>query len=243
VVNRPLSGVPGSSPWSAGTLLARLPDDARQDLLRLGPTKTHPPGCRLVNQGERRTDLFLLLRGRSGVSTCVKVTAALDNGTESLLGIRVTGDIVGELAALRTDGMRSATVTTCSETLAMKITHGEFMAFLGRHPRAWEALCRMIAQRLDWANRRRLDYAGYGVETRLARVLVELVDLHGWPTGEGHEVGVSLNQRELGMLIGARKDAISKAMRDLEARKLVKCTYRHVVVIELDTLREEARLQ
>jgi CRP/FNR family cyclic AMP-dependent transcriptional regulator len=184
VSNRPPSGVPGS-PWPTGTLLARLPDDARQDLLSLGLPRIHPPGAALLRQGEQRTDVFLLRPGGGRVSACVKVTAALDNGTESLL---------------------------------------EFMAFLERHPRAWEALCRMIAQRLDWANRRRLDYAGYGVGTRLARVLVELVDLRGRRTEHGHDLGVSLNQKELGMLIGARKDAVSKAMRDLETRGLVKCS-------------------
>jgi CRP/FNR family cyclic AMP-dependent transcriptional regulator len=237
VSNRPPSGVPGS-PWPTGTLLARLPDDARQDLLSLGLPRIHPPGAALLRQGEQRTDVFLLRPGGGRVSACVKVTAALDNGTESLLGIRVTGDVVGELAALREDGLRSATVTTCSQALVMKIPNGEFMAFLERHPRAWEALCRMIAQRLDWANRRRLDYAGYGVGTRLARVLVELVDLHGRRTEHGHDLGVSLNQKELGMLIGARKDAVSKAMRDLETRGLVKCLYRQAIVTDLDTLRD-----
>jgi CRP/FNR family cyclic AMP-dependent transcriptional regulator len=51
----------------------------------------------------------------------------------------------------------------------------------------------MITARLDWADRRRLDFAGYDVRTRLARVITELADRHGYETSQGYELGVQLS--------------------------------------------------
>lgn len=239
--NRPPSGGAGS-PWPAGTLLAELPDDARAELFELGRKVSFLPGERILRQGEPRGSVYLIMRGRNGMTACVKVTASAGGGSDTLLGIRVTGDVVGELAALRDPGHRSATVTACSETTALKIPHQDFLAFLHRRPARWEALTRMLTERLDWANRRQLEFAGYDVQKRLARVIIELARRHGYPTSQGHELGVQLSQEELGMLVGARRDAASKAMRALGRLRLVSSDYRHVVVLDMATLRHVADL-
>ena len=170
----------------------------------------------------------------------MKVAATTSNGSDTLFGIRISGDVVGELAALR-DGNRTATITTCTATITHAIPHAAFVGFLNRHVDAWEALCRMIADRLDWANRRRLDFGGYDVPTRLARVLLELVEQHGFAIpGGGHDLGVRLSQHELGTLIGAKEDAIGLAMRQLRTKHLVKSNYRKVMINNLGGLREFA---
>jgi CRP/FNR family cyclic AMP-dependent transcriptional regulator len=223
--------------WPAGTLMARLDSDARQALLGLRPTQPYEAGVVLIRQGDLdRTDVYLIRSTRLHMPACVKVTASLDNGSETVLGIRISGDIVGELAVLR-HAPRSATVTTCTRALIHRIPADAFMGFLGRHPRAWGAVSRMIADQLDWANRRRLDIAGHSVPVRLARVLVELVDRHGYPTPEGYDIGVSLSQAELGRLISAGQDAVGKAMRTLRRAGLVRVRYRRVTVLDLAGLR------
>jgi CRP-like cAMP-binding protein len=125
----------------------------------------------------------------------------------------------------------------------VKIPHQDFLAFLHRRPQCWEALTRMLTERLDWANRRRLDFAGYEVRKRLARVIVELARRHGYETSQGYELGVQLSQEELGMLVGAKRDTASKAMRQLGKHRLVSSDYRHVVILDMVTLRQEAELK
>ena len=84
------------------------------------------------------------------------------------------------------------------------------MAFLKRRPEAWRAVSLMIADRLEWANRRRIDYAGHNVMINIARVIAEIVDLYGYSSPSGSELGVSLSQPELGSLVGASKEAPPK---------------------------------
>ncbi|UGT59298.1 Crp/Fnr family transcriptional regulator [Nocardia asteroides] len=219
-----------------GTFMARLTPTSRKDLLGLARGNLVRAGTILIRQGDQRRHVDLLRSGSRTQSACVKVTATARNGNESLLGIRVGGDVIGELAALQ-GTQRSATVTTCTEALVHSITHSDFLAFLRDHPEGWEAMCRMIAGRLEWANQRRLDFAGYDVPQRLARILLELTALHGVRTGAGWELGVRLSQVEFGRLIGAKEDAASSAMRKLRSDGLVRSAYRSVLITDLEGLK------
>ncbi|MBG0826818.1 Crp/Fnr family transcriptional regulator [Planomonospora sp. ID67723] len=214
-----------------------LDEDARGELLALGKPQSHGPGAVLIRQGDSRCDHVLLLRSaRPGTYACAKVTAALGNGAEVLLGVRVSGDLVGEMAVLRgTD--RSATVTACTPTLAFQIPSAVFIAYLNERPRLWSALASMVANRLDWANHRRLDFAAFSVPVRLARVLSDLAACHGFPVEEGTDLGVGLSQPELGRLIGAREAAVNNAVRLLKKNGLLIMRGRRLVVTDPEGLR------
>ncbi|HXA58142.1 MAG TPA: helix-turn-helix domain-containing protein, partial [Streptosporangiaceae bacterium] len=129
-----------------------------------------------------------------------------------------------------------------SPVLAHVISSSEFIAFLGRHAEAWPSITGMIADRLEWANQRRLDFAGYSVPERLARVLVALTERHGYSTEGGHDLGVRLSQEEMGKLIGAGRDAIAKAVGLLKSRGLISTQYRGIVIADLTGLRKFAEL-
>lgn len=231
----------GAPLWASNTLMARLGERTRQDLLSLSAPREHSAGTVLIRQGDRSSDVYLLRSIRPQASACVKVTSMLENGDECLLGISVSGDVVGELATLR-GAPRSATVTTCTSALIHRIPQRAFMQFLERHSDAWREISYMIADRLDWANRRRLDFASYDVPVRLARVMVELVDRHGYQSPDGYELGVWISQAELGKLISAKEDAVRKAMRRLKAEELVVARYRRVVITDLAGIRAFAEL-
>jgi CRP/FNR family cyclic AMP-dependent transcriptional regulator len=191
----------------------------------------------LLRQGDDATrHAYVLWHVKQRGSACVKITARLPNGTEGLLGIRLCGDVVGELAALH-GSPRSATAITCQEVGAQVIQSSDFKAFLGKHQDAWLAVSQMIADQLEWANQRRLDYTGYPVAVRLARILVSLADRHGNRSRTGLELGVTLSQDEIGRLIGARRDAVGQAVAKLKQRGFIATSYRTVTITDLDGLR------
>ena len=228
--------------WPDGTLMSRLDKRTGAELLSLARGVRYREGAVLIRQGARDTRVYLLQQAESGVSACAKVTACLDNGREVLLGISVSGDVVGEQAVLG-QRPRSATVVACSPLVAHPIPGLQFLDFLRRYPDAWQAVALMITERLDWADRRRLSFAGHDVRVHLARVIVELVDRHGYPDAGGYALGVSLSQAELGRLIGAGQDAAAIAVRQLREAGLVQTRYRGLVVRDLPGLRAAAGLK
>lgn len=223
--------------WPLGTLMATLDDGERNKLFGLGEPQRHEPGAVLLRQGDPQRDHVLLLRSiRSSSPACAKVTAILDNGAEALLGIRLSGDLVGEMATLR-DMDRSATVTACTPLLAFRIPAVTFFSYLNEHPRLWHALAYMIAERLEWANQRRLEYTAFEVPVRLARVLGELAARHGFAVESGTDLGIRLSQPELGRLIGAKEAAVNNAVRLLKRNGLLLTDYRKIIIADLGALR------
>lgn len=222
---------PARTPWAPGTLLDVLPVGDRSTLLGLGTARRFENGSVLLREGEHSTHVLLF------DAAVAKVTASLENGRTALLGIRVSGDVVGEMAAID-GGARSATVTACGDASVRVIQRAEFMDFLRCCPEAGIAVSGMISRRLRWANRRRVDFTGYPPRIRLARVLVELAEAYGHSAMEGIVFEVSLNQKELGAFVGADTDTIGKELRKLrDEDRVVRTGYSKITICDLSALK------
>jgi CRP-like cAMP-binding protein len=221
--------------------MSRLDPQLADEMLGLASGKRHEPGTVLIRQGGQGTHVYLLEAATQGTSACAKITAAAESGTEILLDIRAAGDIVGELAVLGWRP-RTATVTACSPLIGHPIPADVFLAFLSRRPRAWHAVSLMIADRLHWANNRRIDFAEHDVTMHIARVIVDILDLYGHASSNTGELGVSLSQPELGSLVGASKEAAAKAVRRLREMGLIETRYRKIIIRDVAALRLVAGL-
>ncbi|WP_256255275.1 Crp/Fnr family transcriptional regulator [Actinomadura madurae] len=222
--------------WPKGTFLSRLSVPDRTRLLRLGVLHSLGPHRALVRQGDPAGSVWLL------IDALVKVSARVENGTEALLALRVSGDMIGEMAVLG-ETVRSATVVTCGRAVVCQIRGEAFVGFLQRHPAAALILNQMTIERLRWSNQRRLDFAGYTAGQCLARVLLALAGRHGRPCDAGVDLGIPLTQAELGGLVGAKEDTVQKALRALTSDGLVSVAgRRRVVITDLARLTEFADL-
>lgn len=225
----------GPDEWPTRSLLGVLPSPARQELLTLGTEVHYTPGHVLLSEGATDRHALLLLSGFA------KVTATVENGRESLLAVRVGGDTVGEMAAL--DGSpRSATVTACGPMTARVLPPGAVHELLRRRPEVSMALTRIVADRLRWANRRRLDFRGYSAKVRLARLLVELATAYGRPERGGVVIGCRLTQPEMAALTGAAETTIHKGLRELRAGGLLETGYGSTTIRNLAELKVLADL-
>jgi len=187
----------------------------------------------VFHEGELGTAVYLLLSG------CVKVTARSGNGTDSLLAIRVGGDVIGELAVMDGDP-RSATVTACriEPTVAVAVDRAAFLGFLGGHPAVATLLTEVVGRRLRWANRRRVEFGSFDVKVRTARVIAELAAAYGQRLPiNGVTIGTNLSQGELATLVGAAVPSVQKALRELRTAGLIGTGYRMMVALDLPGLR------
>ncbi|MFD6326349.1 Crp/Fnr family transcriptional regulator [Streptomyces sp. NPDC058442] len=223
----------GSDEWPARSLLGTLPPAARQDLLDLGTEVRFDAGDVLLREGDDDQHIFLLVSGFA------KVTATVENGETTLLAVRAAGDTVGEMAAM-SGAPRSATVTACGPLTAHVSQRAELRRLLERRPVISMALTGMVADRLRWANRRRLDFRGYPAKVRLARLLVELAESYGSARADGVVLGCRLTQPELATMVGAAETTIHKVLRDLRDEGLLETGYRSTVIRDLPELEELA---
>ncbi|WP_447008228.1 helix-turn-helix domain-containing protein [Saccharothrix isguenensis] len=222
--------------WPPGTLLARLRDSSRQELLNLGTAVRYSADREIIVQGATDTHVLLLLEG------VVKVLVNDTGGETAVLTVRVAGDLIGELASLD-HKPRSATVVTCGDVSARLITSAELHGFLHRRNDGFVELIGVIDDQLRWANRRRRDFLSHSAAERVARVLAELVGAHGRQEVGGWVLGIPLTKVELASIAGMKPRTAEKAFADLrKAGVVVSHLRRDVVVPDLDGLRRFARL-
>ncbi|KNB50216.1 Crp/Fnr family transcriptional regulator [Streptomyces caatingaensis] len=232
-----------SGRWPERSLLGMLPEPARRELLGLGVEVRYDTGDVLLSEGARDRHVLLLLSGFA------KVTATLENGQVTLLAVRVGGETVGEMAAVDGAGgpgdavPRSATVTACGPLAARLLQPAVLRELLMRRPEVGLALTRIVSDRLRWANRRRMEFRGYPVKVRLARLLLELAAAYGQPgEGGGVVMGCGLTQPELAALTGAAETTVHKGLRELREEGLLETGYRSTTLRDLARLRRVAEL-
>jgi len=191
------------------------------------------PGAVLFSEGDASNRVVLLLSGR------VKVSSFADEGQETVLGFRGAGDVLGELSAI--DGEEhNATVTVVEEGEALIVPAPRFLAALEERPGLAVALLRLVVARLRDADHKREEFVSLDVAGRVAHRLVELAETYGEPVDGGTRIGLTLSQRELAGWVGSSREAVNKALAQLEDAGLVAREGRRLVVPDLDGLRRRA---
>ncbi|WBB95979.1 Crp/Fnr family transcriptional regulator [Solwaraspora sp. WMMA2080] len=181
----------------------------------------------LFLQDEQSRDVFLLLGG------AVKVYRTEANGSETMLTVRSTGDLLGDIAAL--DGTpRSASVSVLRPVTARKLTTEQFLAVVDDrdlHP----ALRRYTNARLRESDEQRVEIASLPVPQRLARALLRLAKAS--PDGPNQvSLDLGLSQDGLAQLIGASRNAVVTAISRFRDDRLIATAPRRFMLLDLGRL-------
>ncbi|MFW6642394.1 Crp/Fnr family transcriptional regulator [Nocardiopsis algeriensis] len=218
-----------TGPWPRGSLLEKLSDKARDDLLSRGRNRQYEAGEVLVHQGATDTHAVVLLDGYT------KVTAVGEEGTVTFLALRVGGDVIGELAAMDSRP-RIATVTAGGALTARVLGQEDLRRFVELHPDAGLHLSSSIGRKLRGAVSKLVDFHGRDVPVRVARVLFELALKYGRPAAGGVELAVSLTQPELAGLVSASEPSVHRALASLRREGLIATSYRRFRVLDMSGL-------
>lgn len=215
---------------AAGSFLAALTTTERDELLSRGKPRLYHEGQPILVQGEVGDHVVLLRNGRA------KVSIATREGRDVLLGLRGSGDVLGELGYLFSSP-RTATVVAVDPVTAVAVEFAALRGFLHHNPRVLHEIARTVSDRLTWADRRHAE-ACLPVIDRLVRVLHELavsagaVSPNSWHQPHAQEgIEIPLTQRELGQLIGAAEVSVQRALRQLAEEGWLTQRYGRVTVL------------
>ncbi|MBW4719097.1 Crp/Fnr family transcriptional regulator [Saccharothrix sp. SC076] len=176
-----------------------------------------------MRQGDPGDCVWVLRSGR------VKVVARDGSGHDRLLGIRGKGELLGEMSCVD-DGPRSASVVAHGAVEATKITKTRFVGIMDERPAVAREVVRQVSQRLRDAERKQSELTSENVDTRVTRVLVDLVAEFVDEGSAARGVSVPLGQEELAQLAAASHVSAQRALRRLRTRKLVVTGYGRVEV-------------
>lgn len=213
--------------------LGRLSPEESDALELVARRRVFAKGTALFVEGESSDRIIVLTSGRA------KVSFYTEDGREIVLGIRIPGDILGELSAI--DGEpRSATVTALEKTGALVVAASDFKSLLEQHPRIALVMLEMLVAKLRDADRKRVEFAAYDTEGRIARRLVELAERFGTETEDGIDIAVQLSQDDLAGWAGCSREAAAKALAALRRKGFITTRRRGITVIDSQGLARRA---
>ncbi|HEY5428201.1 MAG TPA: Crp/Fnr family transcriptional regulator [Solirubrobacteraceae bacterium] len=216
--------------------MAELVSDA--DLLsgalrRDGHGQRYRRGQALFTEGDRAERVFLIESG------WVLISSTSPEGREIVLGIRGSGEIIGEMSML--DGAaRSATAVAIGDVDAI-VSPGATLNRALQDAAAARGLVLILAARLRDADRTRIQFATLDTLGRVAERLLELSERFGHDTGNGIAVELPLSQEQLASWCGASRESTVKALGTLRSLHCITTGRQSLVIHDLVALRVHAR--
>jgi CRP-like cAMP-binding protein len=202
-------------------------------LRREGHLRHFRRGQSLFTEGDRAERVFLIERG------WVMISCMSAEGREIVLGLRGSGDIIGELSTL--DGeARSATALAVADVDAI-VASGTVLTKALEQPVAARELIGVLAARLRDADRKRLQFATLDTLGRVAERLLELSERFGHAGEDGVTVEMPFSQEQLASWCGASREATVKALSALRSLKCISTGRQTLVIHDMDALSGHAQ--
>ena len=181
------------------------------------------------------TDLYIVDSGK------LKAVLADDEGGEMVLARFEKGDFFGELSLLDGKG-RSATIVADSDAELSVLKQEVLLELIYREPKIAVELMATLVERLRKADEMIESLAFLEVGERLVRALLDEA-VHDGTASKGYLRAGRLTHKELAARIASSREAVSKCMKLLTARGIIKEVEGQILIASnaLESLDHHAR--
>ena len=210
-------------------VLAALPEPDRAVLSERSVRRLLWHGDILFLAGERSTRVNVLVRG------LMQLSARDGEGRETILGLAVAGDLVGDLPALD-DLPQPLDAVSSGPSEVIGIDKEALADALSRHPKACLELARALVARTRWICDTAMERTSAEVPARLAGRLLDLADLIGSIDGGAIELDVALPQADLAGIAGMCRESACKTLRKFRHRGMVEYRGKKLRILRPDLL-------
>jgi CRP/FNR family cyclic AMP-dependent transcriptional regulator len=217
-------------------LFRRVPARELERLATLMHERRFPAGTNVITADEPGGDAYVILSGTA------KVYVTHTDGTEVILAILGSGEIVGEMSVADSLG-RSASVLTLEDSTFLWMDRRTFLSIMEEVPAIARNLVGILSRRLRLADTHTRSLAALDVHGRVAAQLLAFAREYGEPLSEGDTViPLRLTQTDLAGLVGASRVRVNQALGYYRKRGDISIDKDHrIIVHDEEALARRAR--
>lgn len=208
-------------------LLGGLSEDKARRVLSSAHRRRFGRNEVLFHEGDPAATVHMIVKGR----VVVRVTTPL--GDVVALDLALKGDVLGELALLAPDGIRSATAVALEPTETLTLDRAVFCDLREEDATVSEFLVQLLAHRVRRLNARLLEALYAPAETRICRRLLELAQVY--------DDVIPLTQEDLAGLAGTTRATVNRVLRREEEAGAVALGRGRISVVDHQALQRRAR--
>ncbi len=193
------------------------------------PAKSFEVGEHVFTSTYRGGIFFLLLKGRVRIYR-------LESRQELTISVLEAGEMFGEAAFTSRDGKGSYAQAIAVSKIAF-LNRSLFYKLIQRNPELGIRAIELLGERLSFYEQRIADMGLKKVPARLASLILQLVEKEGIVTGKGrYRLSTHYSHEQLALMIGAKRVAVSRAMKGLREAGAVETGRRRIVVKDAEAL-------
>jgi CRP/FNR family cyclic AMP-dependent transcriptional regulator len=175
--------------------------------------------------------VYMLKKGR------VRITKLSETGKHFTLVILEPGDIFGEEAVL-TGTHRRYYAEVLDDAHICAIDRKAFEKVVANNAKISLRLAKIVEQRLEDTQDMLETIVFYDVQTRLARLLLKLSDLHGKADDRGTRIGIKLTHEDIASLIGSTRETTSKILNEFRSMGWIDIQNRMIHILNTRALKQ-----
>ena len=225
IVSRRAPAVPELDTLAKLSLFDGLATEQLAKFRRLLQCKKSPTRAEIITVDHPGEIVYIILEGT------VKVYTMRPDGTEVILAILGTGEIVGEMSLV--DSLeRSASVVTLEPCTFLLMGRADFWASLKEMPTVACNLTNIFSRRLRLSNARAESLAALDIHGRVAAQLLSFAKEYGEATPNGDVlIPLRLTQSDLASLVGASRVRVNQALNFYKQRNYLSLNHANQIVI------------
>jgi CRP/FNR family cyclic AMP-dependent transcriptional regulator len=207
-------------------LFAAFSDQQISTLLNYVQHRSFPRNVYVMQAGDEGDSMYVMLSGK------VKIVISDEQGREVILGFLGSQDFFGEMGILD-DQPRSASVYTLEPCEMLRLSKSGFVSCIKENVDVAMLVIRNLVRRLRDADRQIESLALVDVSGRVARLLMDMAK----ETDGKLVVARMPAKQEIARMIGASREMVSRVVKELEVRGLIRAERRSVVILDRDISR------
>lgn len=232
-IDLPVTRSCAECPYGRHTPWKDVPPQRLAILDRLRRRRGFDSGTALFRQGEPNEGLHCISQGVFGISITHRT------GTDVMIRLAYPGDTLGARAFLR-DAPHRTTAVALTEAAVCTLARRDAVQLTRDAPDVHQELVGRCLAEMDRAEASIVEQACLSNRARLCRLLSDLLERHGEPTGTKLVARLPVSRGTMAGMLGIQPESLSRLFSRLKGEGLIALSGRNVSTGSLAALRAEA---
>ncbi len=214
-------------------IFASLDNDEIADIIRMTGHFDYRKGEFLCHEGDSASELFIINEGK------VKLSKFTKDGKEQILRILSNGSFFGEYYLLSDNIPCNFSAIAITDLKICTLGKPQMDKLLVSHPEIGIKLLNEVSSRLIQMENLAGNLSSHDTDSKVAYVLLDMVEKYGSLTIEGVRIETPLNREEMANFAGVTRETMSRKLSSFEKSGVIKIIgHRKIIITEKSALEE-----
>lgn len=219
------------------SIFPSLAADAIEQLASMCLEIHHEAGELIAQEESYASGMYIVQSG------LVKIGKYGSSGAEKrVLRFLGVGELFGLEAVVLDHSGHVQYAKTLMDTTLLFIERHNLLAFRNHHPELCADFTRWLARKVVMLELKLTRDAVETIDCNLALLLLAMAHNYGESTDEGVVLDLPVPRKTIAEMLGVSLESLMRSLKRLRDRKLIVTTGRRVTIIDLDNLKERARI-